>query len=228
MEGNLVLRTARLLVLGSYRGIQRALRASEIADRFATRELATLADLVGVDRRSPPDLFIIALPKLDGVGLATIKQVAQRFPDTPRLVVVEHALDREVVAAVRAGASGCLFREDLGRRLVSAVHEAMDGGAPMSRSVARVVLERARRSSAKMAAVRLESKPPPPLGPRRREVLELLARGRSYEEAAALLGMSLNTVRSHVREIYAMLGVTTKVEAVMVAIQRGILRGPPS
>ena len=59
--------------------------------------------------------------------------------------------------------------------------------------------------------------------PRHRQVLELLQRGYSYDDVAATLGVSINTVRTHVRVIYERLGVTTKVEAVMTGLELGII-----
>jgi len=94
----------------------------------------------------------------------------------------------------------------------------------MSPHVSQLVLGRARRSSAKMAAVR----PGSPMADelitnRQREILELLAHGHSYEHIGLALSLSINTVRSHVRAIYERLGASTKVEAVITAIELKLL-----
>jgi len=199
------------------------LAASPIAGLFHVLSSRTLQEH---DRRAPPHVVVIDRPALDSMGLMVIARAVQDFSQVPILVVAEHATDREVLEALRAGAKGCLFREDLARRLVPALHDALEGGAPMSRAVANMVLERARRhSSAQMRAVRREPCEPSPLmGERKREIIGMLARGLSYEQIGQALDISINTVRSHVREIYDVLEVSTKVEAVMVAVERGIIR----
>jgi DNA-binding NarL/FixJ family response regulator len=169
--------------------------------------------------------MIVDRPALDPTALMMIAKLAQEWAGVPLLVVTERGSDREVLEALRAGATGCLFREDLGRRLVPAIHDALEGGAPMSRAVANMVLTRARRhSSAQMKAVRRESAPSVELGERKREIIAMLARGLSYDQIGMALDISINTVRSHVREIYNVLEVSTKVEAVMAAVERGIIR----
>jgi len=95
---------------------------------------------------------------------------------------------------------------------------------PMSRSVSQLVLDRARRSSANMAAVRDGGPAADELiTKRQREILKLLAHGHSYEDIGLALSLSINTVRSHVRTIYERLGASTKVEAVIAAMELRLL-----
>jgi DNA-binding NarL/FixJ family response regulator len=214
-----------LLIIESRKVIRDVLAASAVGDLFSVSWLREPAPATELAKQRPPQLILAGVPALDASGIATIAALALRWPDVPLLAVTETAADGEVVAALRAGASGCLFREDLARRLVPAIHEALDGGAPMSRAVARLVLERARRkSSTKMPAVVVDAAPQPPVGERKREILEMMGRGLSYEQMAIALGISVNTVRSHVRELYELLQVSTKVEAVLAAVERGILK----
>lgn len=94
----------------------------------------------------------------------------------------------------------------------------------MSDAVSRLVLGRARRSSAKMAAV--ISMAPVARGlltSRQREILTLLAAGHSYEDIGVALTLSVNTIRTHVRTLYERLGASTKVEAVVAAIDLGLI-----
>lgn len=160
-------------------------------------------------------LVDLRLPDLDGVQLISLL-VAQR-PRMPMLVLSAVSRDAEIVAALRAGASGYLFKEDLGARLLPAIEDALAGGVPLSRGAARVLRDELRRAEAP------EERLPSPLTEREREVLSLLARGLSYEDIAQTISISLNTVRGHVRALYEKLGVSTKSEAVLVAIQRGWL-----
>jgi DNA-binding NarL/FixJ family response regulator len=94
----------------------------------------------------------------------------------------------------------------------------------MSPPVSRLVLQRARRSSSSMAAVRPQSEEARGLlSPRQREILALLQRGHSYEDIGKALDLSVNTVRCHLRIIYERLGAASKVEAVMIGMELGLL-----
>jgi len=215
----------RVLVLSRSRRIEDALERSVIAGLFELVSHKAPQDLDPTDQKKQPHVMIVDRPALDLTALMMIGKLAQDWAGVPLLVVTERGSDREVLEALRAGATGCLFREDLGRRLVPAIHDALEGGAPMSRAVANMVLTRARRhSSAQMKAVRRETAPSVELGERKREIIAMLARGLSYDQIGLALDISINTVRSHVREIYEVLEVSTKVEAVMAAVERGIIR----
>jgi DNA-binding NarL/FixJ family response regulator len=103
-------------------------------------------------------------------------------------------------------------------RLLDGLRELDVGGAPMSPEVARKVVEMFQKVA-----------PPPPNAPHRLstreiEVLKLLAEGHVYKTAAAELGLALDTVRFHVRNIYEKLHVHSKSEAVLTALRQGILR----
>src|SRR5205807_48428 len=100
---------------------------------------------------------------------------------------------------------------DLGRGLEAALTEALAGGAPMSRAVARLVLAQLRRNGGP-AALPTDS---PALTERERQVVEQLARGLAYDQVAVVMSISANTVRTHVRAIYEKLSVCSKTEAVL-------------
>lgn len=140
------------------------------------------------------------------------------------LVVVGDTHDEaRVIRHLKAGASGYIALAEASERLAGAIQEAVRGGVPMSASVARLVLLRARRSSAVLPAVPAPI-PAEVLSQRQQEVLTLLARGHSYEDMARALEVSVNTIRSHLRTIYERLGASTKVEAVVIAHELGLLR----
>ena len=212
----------RLLVVGGDRSIGEIVKASAIGAIFTLSFAKSSSEVRSVADGKPPHLVIADMQALDLLAVTAVRDLIRALPEAPLLVVTDHATERQCLGVLRAGASGCLFREDLPRRLISAIHEALDGGAPMSRAVATMVLDRARRYSGEMRAV--APMPPVELGARKREILDLLARGLSYDQIGMSLGISVNTVRSHVREIYGTLEVSTKVEAVMIAVQRGILK----
>ncbi len=163
-------------------------------------------------------LVDLGLPDLDGVEL--IGRIHAQRPDLPVLVISVVSLEARILAALRAGACGYLYKEDLGTRLVPAVEEALEGGAPLSRDVARKLVEHVRRGEDGAAS---DDPRATALTDRERAVLEALATGDRYEDVARSLEMSVNTVRSHVRSIYDKLDVTSKTEAVVVAKRLGLL-----
>lgn len=163
-------------------------------------------------------LVDLGLPDVDGVEL--IGRFHALHPDMPVLVITVVSLEARILAALRAGAIGYLYKEDLASRLVSAVEEVLDGGAPMSRDVARKLVEHVRRGEADGVS---DDPRATALTDRERAVLEAFADGERYEDVARSLDMSVNTVRSHVRSIYDKLDVTSKTEAVVLAKRLGLL-----
>jgi DNA-binding NarL/FixJ family response regulator len=181
----------------------------------ASRQLTTEHfDLVVTDLRFP-----------DGDGVAFIERVAQLRPGLPVLVLSDAASQERIVAAIRAGATGHVLKEQARVRLGEAIVEALAGGAPLSPIAARAVLDAIRATSAGPGTRRsapIESPGYGGLSPRERQVVTALGRGLSYAEVATELGVSLNTVRAHVRTLYEKLGAASKTEAVMAALRLGL------
>jgi DNA-binding NarL/FixJ family response regulator len=171
-------------------------------------------------------LVDLGLPDLDGVEL--IKRISAAYPLLPAVVLTVCTEERKILEAFRAGARGYLFKEDLANRLAPALEEALAGGAPMSRAVARLVLAQVREerddaSDATKTTIPAASRPI--VTERERQVIEQLARGLSYSQVAGILDISSNTVRSYIRTIYEKLAVCSKTEAVLVALRLGIVSG---
>ncbi|HYP75250.1 MAG TPA: response regulator transcription factor [Polyangiaceae bacterium] len=172
--------------------------------------------------RMRPDAIVVAFLRTGPEDIAEVRRLLGAYR-APLLVISGPVDEQRVTAMIKAGAGGYLLSQDL-FRLPDAIRELLRGGVPMSRSVSQLVLDRARRSSASMAAVR-EGGPTADelITKRQREILKLLAHGHSYEDIGLALSLSINTVRSHVRTIYERLGASTKVEAVIAAIDLRLL-----
>ncbi len=121
-----------------------------------------------------------------------------------------------MLAAIRAGAHGYLLKEWTPTQIVNAIRSAAVGGAPMSPSIARLVLESLRE--------RTQDDEGPELTGREREVLALLCEGRTYREVGAALEIAVGTVQTHVKMIYGKLEVASKAELAAVAFRRGLIR----
>lgn len=198
------------------------------ASDLNTTTVCSLNECLSATADLEPQVLVVAFSDVEAQEVKAIGELARARSELPVLVISRPTANERAVDVIKAGASGYLFTKDA-EQLPSSVRELARGGVPMSDTISRLVLQRARRSSAKMAAVRLPSPDASQLlSERQREILLLLQGGHSYEHIGVALGVSVNTVRSHLRTIYDRLGVTTKVEAVMVGIELGILGRVPS
>jgi len=174
-------------------------------------------------RTSRADAVVVALAVPAPNDAAALKELVTAARGIPVMLVSEPVAEEPATQLLKAGINGYLFAQDA-RFLPTSVRELVRGGVPMSPPVSRLVLQRARRSSSTMAAVRPESAAAQNLlSARQREILALLQRGHSYDDIGVALGLSVNTVRSHLRIIYERLGAASKVEAVMIGMELGLL-----
>jgi DNA-binding NarL/FixJ family response regulator len=189
-------------------------------------EAADGAAAITAAARLRPDVVLmdVRMPGTDGIK-ATAAITSQ--DSAPRvLVLTTYDQDEYVFDALAAGASGFLLKDSPRADLVSAVRAAAAGNALLAPSVTRRLIEAfARRPPATAPSpTRLAS-----LTPREREVLVLLARGGSNTEIAAALFVSEATVKTHVGNLLAKLGLRDRVQAVILAYETGIVvPGDPS
>ena len=145
-------------------------------------------------------LMDIGLPGISGIeGIRRIKKIRT---DIEIIVVTVHDDDFKVFDALCAGASGYLTKNISPENLLNAIDEVSTGGAPVSTNIARMVIKSFQKSA--------ES----PLSSRETEVLQLLGRGKSYTMIADDLFIDKETVRSHIKNIYRKLEVSSKAEAI--------------
>lgn len=168
---------------------------------------------------SRAEAIVVALGALRPNDAVALKDLVGAARGIPVMVVSPPVPEEPATQLLKAGINGYLFTQDA-RFLPTSVRELARGGVPMSPPVSRLVLQRARRSSSSMAAVRPQSAAAQNLlSARQREILALLQRGHSYDDIGTALGLSVNTVRSHLRIIYERLGAASKVEAVMIGMK---------
>ena len=156
----------------------------------------------------------IGLPGMSGID--GIRILRERFPDLPILALTVYNDDDKVFQALCAGASGYLLKNTPPARLLESIREVLDGGAPMSPEVARRVIRLFR-----------DFRPPDhadyQLTAQETELLKLLVEGHHAKTAAKELGISINTVFFHLKNIYAKLQVHSKTEAVAKALRERLV-----
>lgn len=156
------------------------------------------------------DIQLPGVPGSQGVG-----SLRQRWPEAAILMLTAFDDEDKIFESLCNGASGYLLKRTPPARLLEAVREARDGGAPMSPEIARKVVELFRRTA---PPVVLEQA----LTRQEVQLLRLLAEGCSYQTAGGQLGVSINTVRNYIRNIYEKLQVHTKSAAVSKAMRAGL------
>jgi DNA-binding NarL/FixJ family response regulator len=169
------------------------------------------AEAVRLAKELRPDVILMDLrmPGMDGV--AAIAELAKQGVPTRVLVLTTYDTDSHVLPAIEAGATGYLLKDAPRAELLRAVRAAAGGEAVLSPSVAARLMNRVRTPNTG------------PLSARELEVLGLVAAGTTNREAAATLFITEATVKTHLLNIYAKLGVSDRAAAVAEAFNRGLL-----
>ena len=175
-------------------------------------------EAVDLVRRERPDIVLmdVHMPRLDGIQ-ATARIVAEGLAKV--LVLTTFDVDKYVLDALRAGASGFLLKDAPPEDLVAAVHVVARGDALLAPSITRRMIGRFVETSPRRAA-------PPALSAltaREREVLVEVARGLSNAEIAQALFIAEQTTKTHVSRILGKLGLRDRAQAVMVAYETGLV-----
>jgi DNA-binding NarL/FixJ family response regulator len=182
------------------------------------------ADAVAVTARERPDVVLmdVRMPVMDGLEATRRITADESLAATRVVVLTTFDLDEYVHEALRAGASGFLLKDTRPDDLLNAVRVVADGDALIAPRITRRLIEEfARRPQPPAAAT-----PSPMLEPvtgREREVLELVARGRSNAEIAAELYVSHATVKTHVSRLLMKLDARDRAQLVMLAYETGVV-----
>lgn len=177
-----------------------------------------------------PHVLLVDLGLPDGNGLDVIRAVLARFPACEPLVVSVFGDEERVLASIEAGAVGYLHKDAAPEDIAQTILEMKRGASPISPMIARRVLAKYRSLRAAeplpvapRGLARADSSAAPLLSAREQEVLTLIARGFSYAEIARLRDLSVHTVQTHIKNLYAKLAVHSKNEAVFEATRLGLL-----
>jgi DNA-binding NarL/FixJ family response regulator len=184
-----------------------------------------------------PDLVLTDLGLPDGTGHEVIRHAMSTRADCMVLVVSAFGDEHNVVSSIESGAIGYVLKDDTGEAFINAIRDVAAGGAPISAAIARHVLARLRQ--AKPAAppnigvnadveieVNAEEAQKAGLTDRELQVLSLTAKGYNFPEIGRLLGVSTETIKTHIKRVYQKLTVHTKNEAVFEAQRLGLIQPP--
>jgi DNA-binding NarL/FixJ family response regulator len=183
----------------------------------------TAAAAIAHLEREAPDVLLADLGLPDADGTQVIRRARQLCPHTDILVVTVFGDEAHVLASIEAGAAGYLLKDALPSTFEETVLELRRGGSPISPLIARQLLLRLRPTANRPGATLPTPEDAHLLSNREREVLQAIAKGFSYAEIAEIHGITVNTVTSHVKNIYRKLEVHSRGQAVFEAGQRGLL-----
>jgi len=210
--------TLRILIVDDYEVVRRGIRTLlegesgwEVCGEASTGPAAIEAagDL-------KPDLVILDLGLPELHGLEVTRRILQRRPETEVLVLTMHASEELIRQVLRAGAHGYVLKSDAGEQLVSAVRSLERHEPFLTTRVTEVVLDGFLKGVANDAVGEA-------LTPREREVLQLVAEGRSSKSIAAALGVTVKTIESHRASLMRKLHLRTVADLVRYAVRNGLV-----
>jgi DNA-binding NarL/FixJ family response regulator len=181
---------------------------------------ATGEDGVALARQTRPDVALVdlGLPKMSGEDV--IATIRRDLPKTACIALTAVDIPARVLNAMRSGAAGYILKPFHASDLARAVEDVLSGeAAPISPRAAKVLLSEFRGDAP-------DQKPSagPALSKRELEVLQLLVHGHTYADVAQALGIAEGTVQTYVKRIYEKMDVSTKAEAALLAVARGLVK----
>jgi len=162
-----------------------------------------------------PDLILMDIDMPGMSGIEAVAEIRQLNINTPIIMLTVFDDNTHVLDAIRAGASGYLLKKHLSTKLYDSIEEVLAGGAPMSPSVARMVIASMQQKPQLENTYQLTS--------REKEILTALSKGNSYKLIAKQFEISIDTVRTHIKRIYEKLHVHSQTEAVSKAFNEKLV-----
>lgn len=165
----------------------------------------------------PPDVVLMDIDMPEVTGIEAVQKIHLRFSSLPIIMLTVFDNQDKVFESLCAGAVGYLLKNTPPARLLEAIQEVYEGGAPMTPSIARKVMHHFQQKES------LPKRKEYNLSPREKEVLTHLVNGLSYKMIAAQMGITYETVRTHSKKIYDKLHVSSMTEAVVKTINQKLL-----
>jgi DNA-binding NarL/FixJ family response regulator len=212
------MKKTRILLVDDHHVVRAAVAAflAREKDIEVVGEVARVADLEATVRRLRPDLLLLDAHMPGHKVVESARQLREAYPAMQILVLSAYDRREYVVGLLQAGAAGYVLKDDSPDMLIRAVRAVIQGEEWVSPRVAKVLVKSVRN---------WDERPSDKLTEREMEVLQLMAEGYKNEEIATQLVITVQTVKNHVTSIFRRLGVESRVEAVLYAINHGMVNG---
>jgi DNA-binding NarL/FixJ family response regulator len=206
----------RILLADDHQMFTQSLRSILEREKFEVVGEATDGhQAVKLAEKHRPDIAVLDLGMPGLNGLSAAREIEKVSPDTKTIILTSHPDEQYVVDALRAGATGYVLKTTASADLVAAIREVSRGSLYLSEGVSRDALRSHLANEEKSAGV---------LSGREREVLQLIAEGKSTKEIAALLSLSVKTIETHRTRLMAKLGIHETAGLVRYAIRKGFIQ----
>lgn len=158
-----------------------------------------------------PDIIVMSVDLPGSNGIEMTQLIRSRFPHIDILLISEYEDHETIFAGLKAGASGYMLRTENYMDFLKAMEEVVDGGAPLSRKVARLVIQELHTNLNSV------------ISKRERQVMQMISAGMTYSEISEALNISKETSRTHIRNIYSKLKVNSKSQAISRAKEERLI-----
>src|SRR5688572_4027742 len=171
-------------------------------------------EVIELAQRFHPDVILLdlSMPTLNGIG--AVRELTRVSPSTKVIILTMHTEEHYILEALRVGVKGCISKTQAPEHLLQAIREVCRGGVYLSPSVSGVVVQ---------GYLANTETPYDPLTDRERQVLQLIAEGKTTKEIAVILGVSVKTAESHRSSLMSKLDIHSTAEVVRYAIRRGVV-----
>lgn len=178
-------------------------------------EAADGLEAIAMADRLQPQMVVIdlAMPALNGID--AVREIVKRAPRTKAILLTMYTEEHHVLEALRAGIKGCVSKSQAAEHLLQAIKDVSGGGVYLSPHVSGAVVQ---------AFLAKSDLPYDPLTPRERQVLQLIAEGKTTKETAAMLEVSVKTAETHRTNLMEKLDIHSTAGLVRYAIRRGLLQ----
>ena len=206
----------KVLLADDHPVFRQGLRALLEREKFdVVGEASDGLEAIAAAERLQPQVVVIdlAMPSLNGVD--AVREIVKRAPRAKAVLLTMHTEEYHVLEALRAGAKACVSKSQAAEHLLQAIKDVCAGGVYLSPHVSGAVVQ------AYLAKTEL---PYDPLTPRERQVLQLIAEGKTTKETAAVLDVSVKTAETHRTNLMEKLDIHSTAGLVRYAIRRGLLQ----
>lgn len=206
----------RILLADDHLIVRQGLRALLEREGFeVVAEVADGQEAARVARERCPDVAVLdfAMPLLNGLDAA--REILRACPRAKAILLTMHTDDHYVLEALQAGVKGYVVKTQATADLIRAIHEVLRGTSYLSPGISETVVQ---------AYLSKSGVPVDPLSPRERQVLQLVAEGKSTKEIATLLGISFKTAESHRTRIMKKTNIHETASLVRYAVRRGLIQ----